>query len=189
MKKTLMILVAAALLTAPTLMAQQGKGGGHGHGLCDGTGQQMTRDCNFDGRDGRGGRGLGVLLAHAGELELTDQQVSKLEDMQSEFQLAQVDRKAEMKKAQIELKDLMRDEASQSQILSQMDKIGDMKTEMRKVQYQHREAVKNVLTSEQQDKIKTMRSEFRMGHRELCDGHGQKGHGRGHGGRGMGYGF
>ncbi len=186
MKKTLMILVAAALLTAPALMAQQGNcdGNGPGRGFGDGYGRHMGLGGDFDGR---GGRGMGMLLAHAEELGLTDQQVSALEDMRSEFQLAQVDRKAELKKAEIKLKDLMRDEAPQSQILSQMDKIGVMKTEMKKVQYQHREAVKNVLTAEQQEKMKDFRKDF--GKRSRGNGSGPGNRGQGRRGQGMGRGL
>ncbi len=185
MKKAILILTALALVIPAALLAQpcpadfpQGRGAGFGGGNCSVDGQHGFRG-HRGGRGMKGG-GMGAFMAFADELELTDGQKDELQTMRLKFQKEKIDQKAELKKAQVDLKALMRDgDASESAVLSQIDAVGDLKTDMRKMQYTHRNEMKAVLTEDQQNKIEELRKERRE---ERRSGRGNKS-GRGSKGR------
>ncbi len=186
MKKTIVILMALALVAPVTLLAQPGPmdfPGGPGAGFGGG-------DCPMGGTPGfrghRGGhgmkgdsRGMHGFMAFADEIELTDDQKSQLEALHLKFQKERIDKQAELKKAQVDLRALKRDDnAAERAVLSQIDVVGDLRTDMQKMQFTHRSEMKAVLTEDQLNKLGNLRKEQREDRRS---GRGQ---GFGHGSKG-----
>lgn len=173
MKRTTIITLIAALMMGGAAAA--------------GPGMSRAGGCDFDGphqfgrRGGPGmhggpgqhGPGPGMLLNLSDELELTDDQVDRLESLQTQFGKEMVDKRAAVQKARIELRSLMRDKAATSQVDAAIDKVTQLRAENMKARYRHREQVESVLTDEQLDQLKNMRQ---MGPR---DGDGPRGKRRG----------
>lgn len=180
---TALILLAMTALAA-SISAQPGPG--RCGGSCDGHGPKHGQ--RFDGHFGLGngpggqfGRpgGMGI-MRHADELELTDAQIDKIEAMQTEFAKERIDLNAELKKAQIDLRELMRaDNPDEMAVSSAIDKTTRLKADLAKMRFRHHQQVKGVLTAEQLDKLKEMpkRQFQRQGRR---GGNGQ-GYGQGQG--------
>lgn len=141
-----------------------GCGMGHGQGMGPGMGMCM-------GPGMRGPDGPQHLMAMAKELELTDDQVSKLQTMATQFRLDRVDKEAALEKAQISLQALIRDNADEGKVFAGIDEVTQLKADMQKMQYRHRKQMKGVLTQEQQKKLQELRSERPMG-----QGMGKQGH-------------
>ncbi len=193
MKKMILTVMALALLAPLTLMAQdtspdrtfcpQGKGYGNAmkqghHGLRGG-------DCGpTDGRGGKGrrGGGIGRLLMMGDKIDLTDAQRDQLKTMQTEFQLEQIDRKAEMQKANLKLRTLKRDpDAAEGDVMRAIDATSGLKADMQKIQYKHRKQIQAVLTDEQIGKLKELRKTHGQGMGMGKKGHGQMGRRGGNG--------
>ncbi|MBU0985217.1 MAG: Spy/CpxP family protein refolding chaperone [candidate division Zixibacteria bacterium] len=165
MKKTIVLLMVLALAAPASLLAQ----GYQGKGDCDGTfrgpgpGHGQGMNCGHGMRGGmgeRGGMGGGLaLMRFADDLELTDTQIETLEKLRLDFQNANIDRKAEMQKAALKLRTLKKGDASESEVLSQIDVVTRLKGNMAKEMYRHHEAMKSVLTPEQTEKLDTLRKE------------------------------
>jgi len=166
MKRALIILTAGLLLIAAMASANPG----HRGGGMDKPGYGMRH--HQDGMN----RGAGVILRVADEIGLSDAQKAKITSMMKEFGMDRIDMKAELDKAQLELKHMRLNEASEADVLAQMDKVGELRTELRKAGYSHRQAVKNVLTDEQLDKLDELRQERREGraNKSRGDGHGKR---------------
>lgn len=91
-------------------------------------------------------------------LDLTDEQEAQIDKMAEEFQLAQIDRKAELKKAQLKLKNLAHDDqASEREVFRLIDDVSGLKAELHKARYSHRREFQAILTEEQAEKLKEMR--------------------------------
>jgi Spy/CpxP family protein refolding chaperone len=117
------------------------------------------------GHGGRGGGGHfpGMLLRNADELELTDQQIEKLEDIQVQFQTERIDARAQVAKQKVKLRSLMRDEnADETDVMVAIEQQANLKAELHKLQYKHRKAVAAVLSQEQKDKLKALAKERRL---------------------------
>lgn len=112
--------------------------------------------------------GIRELLAHADQLELTDQQRQKLEEISVSYQMQRVDKFAEYKKAQIRLRQLVRNnkDASRNEVLAQMDRVTTLRGELIKARYLHREEVRAVLTPAQLNQIKEIRRQYLEQRRE-----------------------
>lgn len=180
MKKLTVLTLLLALAVSAPVLAQRGGFGDcpqdgpkfDGHGR-DGGGRGFDGPCGMR-KGNRGPNGIQMILAHGDDISLTDQQRTKLENMVVEFQTSRVDKRAELEKAQISLRALMRDDnASEITVTAAMDKVTALKGEMKKMQYRHRKSVEGVLTAEQLDKLKEMRKEFRQ------DGQGPRQGGQG----------
>jgi len=181
MRKGIITLIALALLMPVTLMAQggppdkpfypQGQGPGQymmgqGHRGHHGGGFGPMAD-----RPGMGhhGGGIGLLLMVGDKIDLTDQQRDRLKEMQTEFQMSQIDRKAELEKAQVRLRTLRYDQdAAEGDVFRAIDEMSRLRADMQKMRYQHRQQIKAVLTDEQVEKLKELRQARR-------DGMGQQG--------------
>ncbi len=190
MKKGIITLLALALM-APVAMAQMGQpgsGGGFGYPMGDGWGAGQRGPgyhgrMNCDGpRQGRRGDGIGRLLLVADEIGLTEDQQEQLEQLRVDFQLAQIDRRSELRKAQVQMRTLMRDdEASQPAVNRAIDEIAGLRAGLHKAQYAHRQQMQNLLTDEQVAKLKALRTER---FQDRWDGRGGKmGRGQGRGWR------
>lgn len=182
MKKFTIITLIAALMIGTAVTAGPGMGrcGGCGY---DGPHQQFgKRGSGMHGGPGQHGPGPGMLLAQADDLELTDDQIDRLQTLQTQFGKEMVDRRAEVQKAQIELKSLMGSVATESEVNAAIDKVTRLRAETMKTRYRHHQQVESVLTEEQLDKLEEMR---RKG---PYDGDGPRGKRRGDRDRGPGYG-
>jgi Spy/CpxP family protein refolding chaperone len=101
-----------------------------------------------------------MLMRFADDIKLTDEQISKLEAMTTEFQKQMVDRRAGLKKAQIDLRSLMReDEPNENQVLAAIDEVNSLKAEIQKQQFRHRQQVHGLLTDEQIETLKQKQKE------------------------------
>lgn len=174
MKKTLGITLALLLVLGAVSWAQPGP---RGQGGCMGN---PDSDRPF-GRHGegmgmqRGGGGIGMILAVGDKINLTDPQRDQLEKMMTEFQTQRVDLEANIEKAEIKLRALMRDdEAAERDVLAAIDDVSRLRGEMQKTHYRHTQLVKGVLTPEQIGQLKEMRQDRKMGCRMGGPGMGQE---------------
>lgn len=200
--KKILILASVVLLAVPAwIMADPGDNdfpmgcfrmeqddfggfGGGGHVL--GRAGVGFHNRGFGVGDGAG-MGIMMLLANQEEIGLTDEQVDKLKQMRQDFELAAIDRQADLKKAEVELAALLGDkDAAESSVFRQIDKVSGFKADIHKMRYSHHQAVKGLLTDEQVAKIKDMRKEMRDRFRENRKERGQQGmRGKRGGGRGL----
>jgi len=167
MKKGILILLSLALIVPAGLFAQAGPPGG-GHGQRGHPGFHGQSGCQgFDGPGSHHGQmghrdRMHGLLALADELELTQEQKDQLKEFRLDFKLKNVDRKAELEKAEIMLRKLMMDDdASESQVMRAIDEVSRLKADIHKARYTQRQAMKSVLTDEQQERVKELRMERR----------------------------
>ncbi len=151
--------------------------------------QGNAPDADGDFGFGRGfGKGHGQGFDHrfqmAEQLDLTDAQKDQMRDLRTKHQKEMIQRRADVKVARLELRELIRDAADRVTINSKVEQIGSMQTEIEKARVGHRLDARNLLTPEQREKFDDMPM---MGHgmRGGCDGHGPRSPKapRGHGGR------
>ncbi len=118
------------------------------------------------------------------ELELTDDQVNKLEDLQSAHEKEMLDAKQNIERARLNLKELMKDDdPSESKIKAKIREIGSLRTDMQLTQVDVFFAVRNILTDEQAEKLQSLRHGGRAGgHDGRRGSHPGSGHGPGRGG-------
>jgi Spy/CpxP family protein refolding chaperone len=198
MKKTLVVLAVLtlampmALLAGPDDPIPQQAGGTQqpcpmmGAGMQKGCGQGMGQGMGMfgQGRRGHGDRGPECILGMVKELELTDQQVAQIKKLRSDFELQQVDRHAEMQKAQIRLRELKNEpKSAESDVLAQIEKVGQLRIQNQKAMYSHHRAMQNVLTEEQRTKLKELRADAFDDDDDMPGGcMGGRGQGQGQGG-------
>lgn len=111
------------------------------------------------GREMMGGI-IGRLLSPQAieKLELTDEQVDKLEDLRSSLEKEALEIKQEIERAQLELKQLMReDEPSESKIKAKVREIGSLRTDLQLLHVDAFFKARSILTDEQIEKIKSLR--------------------------------
>lgn len=132
----------------------------------------------------------GGMMMAVDELGLTDDQVDKLADMRFEHQKEMIKKKAALKEARLELRQLMRDaEVDKKAALSRQEKISAIKADIARTKLGHRLGMRTVLSAEQLDRwLKMCRMHGpgeRMGHK------GERGHRDfgPHGGKGPGKGM
>jgi Spy/CpxP family protein refolding chaperone len=182
---TALILLAMTALAA-SISAQPGPG--RCGGSCDGNGPK--HGARFEGHFGFGGGqggqfdragGMGI-LRHADELDLSEEQENEIETMQTEFAKERIDLNAELKKAQIDLHELMRaDNPDETAVSSAIDKTTSLKGDLAKMRFRHHQKVKSVLTADQIDKLKELpKRQFQRQGRRCGDGQGL-GQGKGQG--------
>ncbi len=191
MKKLMYLTLAALLVMSSMALADPGC---RGQGAVDRPGWHRP-DGQCPGhpmgmRDG--GPGLKMLLTVADEINLTDEQKGKLEQMMVDFNLKKVDQRAKIEKAEIRLRALMRDEkANENEVLATIDEVARVKADLHKMRYQHRKEVRSLLTDEQAAKLKELRkARMKKCQGKKCQGQHQVGQqGRKPGGCRTGSGF
>lgn len=100
-----------------------------------------------------------MLKSLKGDLALTVKQKSELKSLRYEFKKSQIDRQADVKKANLELKYLKRDEAgSKEAVLGAIDDLAQAKAELEKLKYLHRQSIRSVFTEKQLIEIKELKS-------------------------------
>ena len=101
----------------------------------------------------------------ADELGLTDDQIDKLADMRFAHQKEMISKKAALKEAKLELRQLMRKtEVDRKAALAKQEKISAIKAEIAKIKLNNRLEMRNILTKKQVDEWLKMRR--RHGFRE-----------------------
>lgn len=112
------------------------------------------------------------------QLNLTDQQENKLEDLRTSHQEKMIDLRAELDKARIENKRLRRSEnINRNELLNQTKKMGEIKNKMAEARTNHYMDVYESLTDEQRkiwNEQKGNRSGFREGRRNGDFGKGSR---------------
>ena len=88
------------------------------------------------------------------QLSLTDDQVDKLYDLQTEFKKQQLDYQSELRKKQMKLKSLLAENASASQVKNQMKNCSETKIDMKVAAYETAGKMKAMLTNEQKEQLK-----------------------------------
>jgi Spy/CpxP family protein refolding chaperone len=159
MKRTLFFAAIAIILAASLALAQHGprasKAPRMGPGMMD---DDFVRPR--------------VILRWADEIGLNESQKTRIDKMVQEHGMMRIEKRAELEKAQLQLRHMIANDAPESDILKTMDNVGNLKTELRKMGYQHRRAIKGVLTDEQLDKIGELRREWRHQRQQRNPGRG-----------------
>ena len=160
MKKAVVVTSILVLALASVGLAQPRRGGdcSQGHG---GKGKGQHHKMGFGQRGGgmHAGMGIQMILRHGDALKLTDQQEEKLEGMIGDFQIERIDVEANLKKAQVELHELMRNEAPESDVMAGIDRVTKLRGDMQKMQYRHHQQAKAVLTDAQVEQLEDLREE------------------------------
>jgi Spy/CpxP family protein refolding chaperone len=116
------------------------------------------RGCGMGRGPMAGGDRMAMVMAMADKLDLTDAQKAQFEKLRTDFQLAQVDRRAELQKAEIKLRSLMRDDkTAEAEVLRGIDEVAKLKTDMAKARFTHMRQMRGVLTDKQLETLKTLR--------------------------------
>lgn len=98
------------------------------------------------------------MMRMADRLQLTDAQKDQFKKLRTDFQLASVDRRADLQKAQIKLRELMRDDKSaEADVMKGIDEVARIKTDIAKARFSHMRQMRAVLTDKQLDMLKEMR--------------------------------
>jgi len=176
MKRRAIIVTVILLLAAATVYAQHAPRSQRGS--CPGPGMNM----DF-GRQGMNGDFIrpGMLLKMADEIGLDANQKAQIDKLAQDNGLERIEQKAELEKAQLQLRHMQANDAPEAQVLKAMDDIGRIKTEMRKSAYTFRRNIKSILSEDQLNKIKELRKDrrgkgdFRSGDRQG----GSRGRGQG----------
>jgi Spy/CpxP family protein refolding chaperone len=132
-------LLAALPLVLTLLFGIRGPHGGPGGGMMQGI--------------------IGRLLSPQAieKLELTVEQVDKLEDLRSSHEKGVLEIRHKIERTQLELNDLMReDEPSESKIKAKISEIGSLRTDLQLAQVDTYFAALKILTPAQIEKIKSL---------------------------------
>jgi hypothetical protein len=98
--------------------------------------------------------GIGMLLHHSEDFNLTEAQEEKLLKKQLEFELEKVDLEAAVKKAKITVRALMRDvQAAEPSVMSAIDQLAVAEGNLRKMRYSHLKAGRKVLNEQQRNHL------------------------------------
>jgi Spy/CpxP family protein refolding chaperone len=103
----------------------------------------------------------GIMMAADG-LELTDQQIDRLEELRFEHQKEMIKKQAVVKEARLEMRMLMKEtRVDEKAALAKQDRIAGLKAEIGKAKLKHRLAMRQVLTDEQLEKWMKMKRDRR----------------------------
>jgi Spy/CpxP family protein refolding chaperone len=140
--------VPAPAFSAMKDMSMQGQRGGHGYGM------EM---CNLD----RMGDMMGMCIAHADKMGLTDDQVAKMKPIHREMQKKQARFTADLKIAEIELMEIMDvKDFDLEKANSAVKKIADIKTAHHLELLKDMKEMRSILTDEQFKNMKKMHMEM-----------------------------
>jgi Spy/CpxP family protein refolding chaperone len=129
-------------------MSMQEHRGGHGHGM------EM---CNIDKMDDM----MGMCCEHADKLGLSDEQTMKMKPIHSEMQKKQARFKADLKIAEIELKDIVEvKDFDLEKAGSAVKKIEEIKTAHHLEMLKAMKEMRSILTDEQFKNMKKMHMEM-----------------------------
>jgi hypothetical protein len=100
--------------------------------------------------------GVGMLLHHVDDFDLTDEQVEQLSSFLTDFELEKVDLEAALHKAKIRLRAFMRDvDASEQNVMQAIDQVSEAEGNLRKMRYRHLQQTRALLNDQQRNSLKT----------------------------------
>jgi|GEM_PF-2830816 len=138
------LLFCGFLLMQANISFAQGRHGFRGHGVA------------------RGHAGFGNVERLASRLDLTDDQVTAMNEERLKSQKQAIQLRADLQVARLELRDMMDDsKPDQNKVKQQVEKMGDLRTTLMLTRVQSHLKMKEVLTEEQRVKLKEMRMEMR----------------------------
>ena len=119
----------------------------------------------------RGGRGgfmpFGAVERFADEIGLSEDQLDRISSIKTEMEKKIVDLRAEKQKAQIDLRELIRDpKAKSSEIEKVAQKVVDLESQIRLNRIESAIKIRDVLTPEQREKLMEVIKEHRQKMRE-----------------------
>lgn len=120
-----------------------------GNSMCPMCGQMMNQNSPMS----RYAMMVNRLPAMQQQLSLKDDQVEKLIDLQAAFKKEQIDYMAELRKKQMELKNLLENNASETQVKNQMEACSETRIDMKAAMYVTAGKMKDVLTDEQKKEL------------------------------------
>ena len=136
---------------------------GHGHMM------EMCSMCNMDNM----GDMMDKCLAYAGKLGLTEDQINKIKPIHREMEKKQIRFNADLKIAEIELKEITEvKDFDLEKASAQVKKIEDLKTAHHLEMLKSMKEVRSILTDEQFKKMKSMMHGKMEGHEHMkTEGH------------------
>ncbi len=94
----------------------------------------------------------------AGKLQISDEQVRKLEKIAQDHEIQDIDLRAALEKQEVALRPLLEiDQLDESQVLAQIDRVAQARANPEKSRVQMMLAVRRVLTPEQAKKLRELR--------------------------------
>lgn len=100
--------------------------------------------------------GVGMLLHHVDDFDLTEDQTEQLTRMQLDFELEKVDLEAALRKAKIRWRALIRDiDAAEQEVMAAIDNVSACEANLRKMRFNHLKVARGILNPEQQTALKT----------------------------------
>ena len=163
------VIATTLMLTLLAGVALAQRGGPGCEPWADHFGSHSRMTDRFDGHQrGLAGRAGGFrhILRFADEINLSEEQRTMLEELGYDFRLEQIDRRAEVKKAEVGLRALIRNEDTEErEVFDAIDRLSALKADLQKSRYTYQKQVKEILTEEQLDKLRELRK--RPGEREV----------------------
>jgi Spy/CpxP family protein refolding chaperone len=153
MKKVLLMVCLAAVFATPAFsqmkdMPMEHKGPGH---------METCSMCNMGGHGEGMGDMMGTCLDHADKLGLSEDQMSKIKPIHRELQKKMIRFDADIKIAQIEMKEIMGiKDFDLEKATAQVKKIEDLKTAQHIEMLKSMKEVRSILTDEQFKKMQKM---------------------------------
>ena len=99
--------------------------------------------------------GVGMLLRHAEEFGLSEDQQNRLEKLRLGHELEKVDLRAAVAKAKIRLRGLSRNyDAAEADVLAAIDELSTCEGNLRKMRYRHLQAARSILNADQAGNLK-----------------------------------
>lgn len=105
---------------------------------------------------GMGARGKGM-AARDSFPTFSKDQLQKMDQLKLENQKAMIPMRADLKLMMVEYRDMLRNDASQSDLNAKLDQIGQLKTKISKARLDHRLKMRNIMTDEQREFIESHR--------------------------------
>lgn len=100
--------------------------------------------------------GVGMLLRHADEFDLTEEQEERLNEIRTEHELEKIDLLAALQKAKVMFRSLIRNHnAAEQDVMNAIDQVAAREAELRKMRYRHMKTAHSVLNDDQRNSLKT----------------------------------
>jgi len=167
-----LILLATALFLTFGLMADAQPRGRMGGGF----GLHQTQMLKYPGYQ--------FYQRFSNKLDLSNEQLTKMEKIDDDFQKARIDMQSKIELSEIEFRKAMQNNSSKDDILAKQDKISNLRNQMQKMALSYKIDLYNLLTSDQKEKLDDLRADLRknmMEQRGSGFGKGMRGPGRGPG--------
>jgi hypothetical protein len=100
--------------------------------------------------------GVGMLLRHADEFDLTEEQEESLNKLRKDHEIEKIDLLAALQRAKVEFRYLIRNHNSSEQdVMAAIDEVAKLEGELRKMRYRHMKAAHSVLNDDQRNNLKS----------------------------------